>query len=81
MDRSSKVLYYNAIADMDPLRKSRSIMVSAFNSCLFGVLPSLFTSLYLFEEAGHDALPTQFHDDIIDIKYFLRFYCSSVPHI
>lgn len=56
-------------------------MVSDFNSCLFGILPSLATSLYLFEEAGHDALPTQFHDGIIDIKYFLRLYCSSVPHI
>ena len=69
------------IADMDSLRMSGCIMVSDFNSCLFGVLPSLVTPLYLFGEAGHDALPTQFHDGIIDIKYFLRLYCSSVPHI
>ena len=66
---------------MNSLKMSWCIRVSDFHSCLFGVLPSLFTFLYLFEEAGHDALPTQFHDGIIDIKYFLRFYCSSMPHI
>ena len=40
-----------------------------FNSYLFGFLSSFVNSLYLFEEADHDAQPRQFHEGT-EIKYF-----------